>query len=156
MQMRTSGRDVDFLIELTLCFIEIGIVHSDSFSNRSFSSISVPEMLVERHVWMGWVTLFCHTQVWHQALVTSLSYSSAPSHHHVPKSHYCTGSQRRRMWGWLIPAFGISTLLQNANKAIWHKSISCHFKIYRMRVACLFGFLFYLKPLTVTWIRICV
>lgn len=34
MQMRTSGRDVDFLIELTLCFIEIGIVHSDSFSKQ--------------------------------------------------------------------------------------------------------------------------
>lgn len=55
----------------------------------------------------------------------------------------------------LIPAFGIYSMLEKANKAIWQELISCHFKNTQNACGMPFGFIFYLKPLTATWIRMC-
>lgn len=55
----------------------------------------------------------------------------------------------------LIPAFGIYSMLEKANKAIWQELISCHFKNIQNACGMPFGFIFYLKPLTATWIRMC-
>lgn len=56
----------------------------------------------------------------------------------------------------LIPAFGIYTMLEKANKAIWQELISCHFKNIQNACGTPFGFIFYLKPLTTAWMRVCV
>lgn len=48
----------------------------------------------------------------------------------------------------LIPAFGIYSMLEKANKAIWQEVISCHFKNIQNACSAPFGFIFYLKPLT--------
>lgn len=46
-------------------------------------------------------------------------------------------------------------MLEKANKAIWQELISCHFKNIQNACGMPFGFIFYLKPLTATWIRMC-
>lgn len=47
-------------------------------------------------------------------------------------------------------------MLEKANKAIWQELISCHFKNIQNACGTPFGFIFYLKPLTTAWMRICV
>lgn len=47
-------------------------------------------------------------------------------------------------------------MLEKANKTIWQELISCHFKNIQNTCGMPFGFIFYLKPLTATWIRVCV
>lgn len=58
------------------------------------------------------------------------------------------GSQQRRMVSRvLIPAFGIDSMLEKANKAIWQELISCHFKNTQNACGMPFGFIFYLSLL---------
>lgn len=132
----------------TLFFFSIHAGRHTLMATGSFSSIYGLEMGVELCLVELSSTILSHiglTSNTSDKPILFLPTESSP----CPKITLLSlGSQQRRMVSRvLIPAFGINSMLEKANKAIWQELISCHFKNTQNACGMPFGFIFYLSLL---------